>query len=335
MENNPNWEGKTKDNGKVAVYDYKIQRANPISFFSLAHQATLEVYQDAFGVQNFLSEQLNAYEQSKTAVVVAGNSGLPGGAVGLHVNVMQDVTTRERLSTSPISGKSTYGTQEEDVVKNWLLSEYDKNGTPILNSMNLIFSDYGMEDYGDVSPNTKQGVNFTNLTKSHPDILAHLKQREFPFERLYAEAVVVRDALLRPKTHRKPDAYADDAFITTHLVFVAGPNVGAKGSGDKRSTTLRTFNTFLSTHEDKFLEGVKWTYYAALHAIAMEGKRIALLPWISGQLYAGPFRRTYGVQSDGTLMRHIINSVLGMRCIINDEYKTLGQAFERVILVHI
>ena len=30
--------------------------------------------------------------------------------------------------------KHKYGTQEEDVVKNWLLSEYDKNGTSLLES---------------------------------------------------------------------------------------------------------------------------------------------------------------------------------------------------------
>ena len=158
----------TKDTGKVASYDYKTRSANTIPSLPLQHKAHLEVHRDALGVQNFLYEQLSTNDQSKAAVVVAGNSGLPGGAVGLHTNVIKDVVTRAQLLVSPVSNRSTYGTQEEDVVKNWLLSECDLNGAPILSSMNLIFGEYGMLDYTDTSPRTKQGVNFTNVSKLQP-----------------------------------------------------------------------------------------------------------------------------------------------------------------------
>lgn len=326
--------GKVKDNGRVATYDYKTRRADTIPFPPVEEAAELEVYRDELGVQNWLWEQLDVGERSKCAVVLAGNSGLPGGAVGLHTHILRDMQSPHQLLNAPFAGRGTYGTQEEDVVKNWLLSEHDWRGTSIVATLSLIFDEYGMKTYESHGPETKQGVNFNDLTKSAPSTLAHLELKGFPHERLYAEAVIVRSALLRPKIQRKPDVFQTGECVETLLVFVAGPNVGSKGSGDARSTTRRTFNTFLSRNESKFLDAVGWSYYAALHAIAMEGKRIALLPWISGDLYAGRYHTSYGVRSDGARMRRLIESVLAMRCVIQGRSTMLGRAFERVVLVY-
>ena len=326
------YRGKIEDNGKVAIYDYKTRQADNIPHPARGSRAVLEVVIDHFGVQNFLA-RLSGDEQKTSAVVVAGNSGLPGGAVGLHINVFGDIQSPGDLVRAPVSGNGTYGTQEEDVVKNWLLSENAKKGTSLLDSMNLFFGMYGMVDYNGYGPQTLQGVNFTNLPQSHPKIISHLIDHHFPYTRLYAEAFFVRDTYLRPKTNRKPDNYRDE-YLLTNLVFVAGPNVGSKGSGDKRSTTRRTYNEFLASREDLFLDAVKWTYYAALHSIAMEGKRIALLPWISGALYAGNFLNTYGVNSDGSQMNAVINHALDMSCVINGKRSQLRYAFDRVVVVH-
>ena len=318
---------------KVVSYDYKTSEAPQIPHQPRRKGCVLEVLADNFGVQNVLNS-LKKKEQKSSAVVLAGNSGLPGGAVGLHMKVIGDIRTSYQLKSSPKSGSGTYGTQEEDVVKNWILSEKRRNQTPISESMDLIFNEFGMLNYNDQSPMTIQGVNFKDLLQSSCPILDALERSCFPPERLYADALVVRNTYLRPKRSRKPDTYYD-SFVKTSLVFVAGPNVGACGQ-KTNSTTRRTFNQFLSNNENKFLEAVKWTYYAALHSIAMEGKRVALLPWISGDLYAGDFKGTYGTRSDGKELQKCVNSVLDMQCnfAASRNCKRLRHAFDRVIVVH-
>lgn len=321
---------------KIALYDYKTFRAGNIPYAPKEEPVELEVVSDKFGVQNFLA-RLSRDEQATSAVVCAGNSGLPGGAVGAHINVHKDITTCDELKLAPESMGGTYGTQEEDVVKNWLLSEHAKRNTSLLESMNEFFHMYGMVDYQGHDKTrvtkTKQGVNYTNLKDSDPNIIKHLLKNSFPYTRLYAEALVVRNTYLRPKIGRKPDIYKEDEFVLTNLVFVAGPNVGAWGKNEN-STTRRTYNKFLALNETAFLDGVKWTYFAALHSIAMEGKRIALLPWISGALYAGRYIDTYGVNSDGSMMQDVINKVLDMDCDIQNERSILRCAFDRVVVVH-
>ena len=193
-----------------------------------------------------------------------------------------------------------------------------------------------MSNYNGTGPETIQGINYNNLQKSSKKIINELNKKGFRLQRLYAQAIVVRDTYLRPKTNRNPDAYKN-SYLLTNLVFVAGPNVGAKGSGDGRSTTKRTFNTYLSHHYDLFIEAVKWTYFAALHSIAMEGKRIALLPWISGDLYAGNFKATYGVNNTdgGSEMQKAIGEVLKWQCNFQGKPYPLGHAFDRVAVVHL
>ena len=325
------YRGSTKsDNGTVAIYDYKTQHPDNILHAARSNPCSLDIKTYTFGVQNYL-ESLTPQEQNTSAVVLAGNSGLPGGAVGRHMFVDKNVKTSGQLFNSPKSGNGTYGTQEEDVVKNWLLSENAQNKKSIFASMGLVFGSYGMTTYPSTDPHTKQGVNYTNLTESHSKLLKARALVPGPFERFYADAIVVRDQLLRPKNSRKPDTYKN-IFMKTHLVFVAGPNVGSNGTNGT-STTRRTFNKHLANNFPNFAEGVKWTYFAALHAIAMNGKRVALLPWISGDLYAGPFIALYGVKSDGKMLRSILECVLSIPCMIKGEWNTLRYAFDKVIVV--
>lgn len=294
------------------------------------------------GVQNFLAD-LPAQEQNNSAVVCAGNSGLPGGAVGKHIKLIQppfNFKSYDDLLHAPARRGGTYITQEEDVVKNWLLSELATSSTSLSESMDLFFKEYGMEDYESLSPNTIQGVNYTSLKDSSPITLQRLRslstpENPPPLERLYAHAVVVRNTRLRPKIRRNPDIFDDriDRTMKTNLVFVAGPNVGV--FGDATSTTARTFNADLATNYESFKLAVQWTYYAALYSIAMEGKGIALLPWISGGIYAGPYAEKYGVrQKNESELKEVINNALEMTCFFaGGERSTLKFAFDRVVVV--
>jgi len=313
---------------KTAIYDYKSKKApaDNIPHAAVATPlASVEIVRDLFGVQNVLQTE----RSSKSAVLLAGNSGLPGGAVG------RDIKLRRHLLVDSLKGHD-YKTQEEDVVKSWLLTELDRNKTNIETSIDLIWGKYGMIDFNSPDKKTIQKVNYTNLTKSHPELVAAMKLSGQPFEKLYADALVVRNALLSPKLSRKPDTYDFSKAIATTLVFVAGPNVGAKGnSDDPHSTTLRTFNHFLSKNYHKFRDAVKWTYYAALHAMAMEGRDVALLCWVSGDLYAGDFKEQYGVKnkSDDSELRGILDAVLDMECLVQGTQATLRQCFRRVVVV--
>lgn len=315
----------------VRHYDYKTAHPRAIPSDPAEQPVVLEMVRDAMGVQNVLG-RMPVPQQRASAVVLAGNSGLPAGAVGQHVCLLGDVKRPGQLFRAPSGG--TYSTQEEDVVKNWLLAENAANDTPIRTALSGIWEAYGMKDFGSNDTRTKQGVNFTNLTTSSSKTLAGLSSvAPSPYERLYAEAWVVGPALLRPKLGRRPDAYDEARFLSTSLVFVAGPNAGAEGS-DSRSTTKRTFNAYLARNQRNFLDAVEWTYFAALHAVAMEGKRVALLPWISGQLYAGPHLRTYGVESDGSALYGVLRRVLYKECEFASRKRApLGCAFDRVAVV--
>jgi hypothetical protein len=317
------YRGKELDTEKIAIYDYKAKRADVIPHEPVKEPVIdVEIVKDAFGVQNVLANM----KMGKTAVLLAGNSGLPGGAVGLNMKIKGDIAVKSLQDKS-------YGTQEEDVVKGWLMTEYNVIGKKIEDNMDLIWDKYGMMDFSSTDTRTRQGVNYTNLKLSQPILIKTLKLIGHPLEKLYADALVVRNALLSPKLSRKPDKYNYSEAVSTTLVFVAGPNVGAKGSGDKRSTTLRTFNEALSEDYEKFRNAVKWTYYAALHAMAMEGRDVALLCWVSGDLYAGPFSHIYGVKSDGSELKKIITEVLNMKCIIKGNTSTLSNCFTKVVVV--
>lgn len=320
------FQGLKFNSHKIGVYDYKTRTADAIPHSKVPKPVSnIEMITDPFGVQNVLHSLKDA---EKHGVLLAGNSGLPGGAVGLNIKILNKLTSVDNLK------KKQYGTQEEDVVKNWLLSDYSQRRTSLNANIDLIWDKYGMANYDSTDNKTKQGVNYTNLKQSLPSLLEYLKDKNQPYEKLYADAYVVRDALLSPKTSSHPDTYDFSEAVSTTLFFVAGPNVGAKGS-DHRSSTLRTFNNFLSKKENytNFKKAIKWTYYAALHAMAMENCKIALLCWISGDLYAGPFKKSYGVSSDGSDLQEILNEVLDMRCYFGEEKSTLRNAFLRVIVV--
>ena len=68
---------------KVKVYDYTTRDEDNIPHKPNAMSVTLEVIKDTYGVQNVLAT-LTLDEQIKSAVVCAGNSGLPGGSWTRH-----------------------------------------------------------------------------------------------------------------------------------------------------------------------------------------------------------------------------------------------------------
>ena len=99
------------------------------------------------------------------------------------------------------------------------------------------------------------------------------------------------------------------------------------------STTRRTFNRTAENDFAVFRDGVKHALYAGLYAMAQRGCRVALLAFVSGGIYAGPWGKGF--------LPHfvcIVNEILTepWRRWVRGRYTgvvpPLGAWFERVVL---
>lgn len=223
----------------------------------------------------------------KIGVMVAGNSGLPGGNVGKKGT---DVT----LNHDNINANHT--TQEEDIVSTWLTATCFSTNLEIgseecktiqTNEFDIIKKQWGFEDLKPL-PMDKQGppIPTTHFLTIQKMIYSPNNQDK----NAYADAWVVRDAMLTKKIMRNPGKQNKGTFSTEEiypatLVFVAGPNAGAKGS-DGGSMT-RTLNTSAADNYDLFKEQIKGAVRAGLDAMIMEGVDIAIVAGVSTGIYAG------------------------------------------------
>lgn len=313
-------------------YDYTRHRAEDIPHISYDEQAKADIYEHAYGMQHWIIHKFlhakgveaKTGQLPKIGIGVAGNSGVPFGAVALN---------------TPNSAKQLeskiYNTQEEDIVRSWILTElhWNKDATIPSCLSKLKMDDgtwvYGLTNLSDTNTETnwetRQGINYTNL-KLSKDI-----RPDFPIERLYADAYIIRNAPIAPKTKEGHDFTSKEYSVPVTMSFVSGPQANIEIGGYAYSTTRRTFNKHAHDDYNHFRNCVKWTYYACLHSLAMEGCTIVLLPWISGASYAGPHIDTYGVQSDGQEVINIVNEVLSMRAYDKSHHKTtLGHFFTDV-----
>ena len=146
---------------------------------------------------------------------------------------------------------------------------------------------------------------------------------------LYGHAWVVRDFSLSAK---RTDGYGQrsydvDAQYPTSLVFVAGPNCGARGH-DASSTMTRTFNPHAEADYVLFRSGVQAALYAGLMAMARLGSEVALLAHVSAGIYAGPHKARLRTDFEA-----IVNELLEhTMCDSPSGPAPLGRYFHRVIL---
>ncbi len=214
----------------------------------------------------------------KIGVMVAGNSGLPGGNVGKKGT---DVT----LNHEKINANHT--TQEEDIVSTWLTATCFSKNMEIgseeckviqTEEFNIIKKKWGFEDLEPL-PKIDQGPP---IPKPHLLTIQKMIYSPNQHENAYADAWVVRDAML---TTKENGGFKSDKTYPATLVFVAGPNAGAKGS-DGGSMT-RTLNTSAADNYDLFKEQIKGAVRAGLDAMIMEGVDIAIVAGVSTGIYAG------------------------------------------------
>ena len=244
----------------------------------------------------------------RIATVIASNSGRPGGAC------------RDDITGDVCRGKihGHHSTQEEDCVSNWLITaseSWDERSRHFAR----ISGSFGLRSPAGTDTATIQGIDYTTTRRMGA--------------RMYADAWCCQGARLSDKRVTGPAAARFDTKRTypTTLVFCAGPNAQEPGRASASSSMRRTFSQ--RAHDElSFLEaGAAWAVYAALHASAACGCDAVLLPFVSGGLYAGPWR------SEPDLRRRFTDNI--ERMLRTGELPDgtacapLGKCFRGVVLV--
>lgn len=274
----------------------------------------IKIINESGGSTNIAIRLKEKFPDSSIGIVVAGNSGRPGGACG-HMN---------SKGYAYVDSLGHHKTQEEDVVSNWLLTHKHIEGT----SPNTLFKNTigGEKRWGMVHPdwrNNKKEVFYTIQEK-------HYRNAQ-PED--YTDAWYVDNCLVSFKTK---NSYNFEKNIRCSLVFVAGPQAkdGHKLTapnkiGDYSSTQYRTFNSSAANDYSVFIKSVERTFYAALLSMAMKGDNIAVLCHVSGGIYAGKWRTKYGDQAPNLVeLESVVNNVLTN---YNLNGKPLGCYFDHVV----
>ena len=243
----------------------------------------------------------------RIATVIASNSGRPGGACR---DITGDVSRRQ------IHGH--HSTQEEDCVSNWLITASESWAVRSRHFARISGS-FGLRSPEGTDTATIQGIDYTTSGVMGA--------------RMYADAWCCQGVRLSDKRVTGTAAARFDTTRTypTTLVFCAGPNAQEPGRASASSSMRRTFSQ--RAHDElSFLEaGAAWAVYAALHASAACGCDAVLLPFVSGGLYAGPWR------SEPDLRRRFAAHV--ERMLKNGELPDgtacapLGNCFRKVVIV--
>jgi hypothetical protein len=271
--------------------------------------ATLEVIEHSGGttaVAYNIYAHANSISHLRIGIAVAGNSGRPGGACGIWDGRDECTTDKETLH-------AYHETQEEDIVSNWLLTEQD----PDTVYADTICGVWGMVDPKGTSKKTVQQRDYSNATPEK-----------------YNDAWVVRNAKMSYKDvsiNEKREVEKKFDYKNTFrasLVFVAGPNVAENSLRRAADSTMRrTYNYSAVKKYEDFRQGVAFAQYACLYAMAASNCNVAMLAYVSGGIYAGPWKKQ--INEDYTTL---LNELLIKGGPLKGQ-TPLGRFFERVVLV--
>lgn len=265
-------------------YNYKVQvgpviSSGPVGPVGPVISSRIIVTEEAhkYGAVGYA---IKMKDTKKIGIMVAGNSGRPGGGVGRG---LENVPTIDHTTAfSGYDGQLT--TQEESIVGEWLYGEFpEKRDNAMRESLfrSTICGMWGQTQKQKTT--TIQGVDYTRANASD-----------------YADAWVVRDATLRSR------ATADPGPIRATLVFVAGPNATSdeQRNSRKRKSKSRnyknhddygsmpaTVNKRATTDYAFFKACVGASVRAGLTAMGEENVTHALVARVSCAVYAGEHKR--------------------------------------------
>ena len=250
-----------------------------------------------------------ADRSARIATLVASNSGRPGGACR---------SVSGELDPQKVHPNHT--TQEEDVVSNWVIT-MASSWPDRAREFTRVAHSFGLCDASGTSTETIQAVDYTRPT--HP-----------LGARIYADAWYVDGARLSNKyvVARGTACFEMAETYATTLVFCSGPNACRPSAHTAASSSmLRTFSD-AANRDRAFLEaGAAWAVYAALYASAASGCDSVLIPFVSGGLYAGPWRSAPDLLHRFTTN---IERMLADGCMPDGtRVQPLGRCFRHVLLV--
>lgn len=230
----------------------------------------------------------------KVGVMIAANSGLPGGALGHRPGKIK----REDLEMK---------TQEESIWANAVLSEC---GTDTAKQLafheQTIAGKWGMEDLNDPTNNlTRQGIDFTTASDASA----------------YNQVHVVQDCKFSGM--RMPSRKFTKTYQAC-VVFADSVNAGATGK-TPTSTMTRTLNAKAQEDYGFFKECIKTKLRASLDAMAEAGVTHPLIAKISCGIYAGKHREA--INRDFT---SLLQEVLEER--VGPEGQQRGRYFKDVVI---
>ena len=199
-------------------------------------------------------------QNEKIGLMVAGNSGRPGGGVGRGLDDIPTVNHKE--IGRGIRGK--LDTQEESVVASWMYGECGNDGE----CRDALFRSTICGRWGQTERQGATMINGVDYTDAD--------------ESSYAEAWVVRDAKL-------VESLENTTKVEATLVFVAGPNAGFSFSDSSGGygSTKSTVNIKAKDDYGVFEASVKASVRAGLLAMQQEGVQHALVARVSCGIYAG------------------------------------------------
>jgi len=199
----------------------------------------------------------------RIGVMIAGNSGRPGGACGLFDG-------NDKCGVHKV--REGHKTQEEDILSNWFMTT--KNNAHVGYEelyAATICGQWGMREPLGSGVDTLQGVDYTAA-----------------MPRDYADAWVVNGAELSVKQLGDTIRYDYAKSFPCTLVFAAGPNAKPPGWSRPDSTMRRTFNSRAHADYADFLSSVTWAVYTSLVALARDGCQVAMVARLSCGLYSRP-----------------------------------------------
>jgi hypothetical protein len=262
------------------------------------------------------------YARKKVGVLIAGNPGRPGGALGKMdgTGVEGDINRR-------------FTTQEESVVASWLLAEkeqfkrvhphstFDPNITFRNNlGVNATLPGGGRgRPWGLMYPDKRLGQDMAKYTIQHIDFTEPFTKNDKWYHiQKYNFAYSLND---------KPLFNSKDKIKNVDLVFVYGPNVGASGKTLFSSLTRTKVHDY-QYHRDYeiFKRSAKMALRAGLKKMIDDDVKIAILARVSGGIYAGLGSQTFNAINSE--YENLVNEIL------SEDYKgeKIGSYFDKVIL---
>jgi hypothetical protein len=255
------------------------------------------------GAVNIGKEIIDSNPSAKVGVMIAGNSGLPGGALGSR----PDAVTEADLMLK---------TQEESIWANAILTACGTN--PVKQQQfhdNTIGGKWGMVD-GPTgrSTMTKQGIDFTS-TENVSD---------------YNGIYLVNDCELSSESRSDKTNIRSSKYIEKGkkypVVFAFADSINANAAiGTSTGTMKRTLNKRAIEDYDFFRDCIKEKLRSALDGMASQGVTHPLVARLSCGIYAG--KHGARVNSDfDNILREVLSEEVGP----NSEQR--GRYFEDVII---